>query len=172
MPPSRHHTIRWEPSGTGCSSASTMAPTSISTKPTTGDGTSCTASSNAYVALVERILPGGTRDECIDQLNLDPRYVVEGADNFLAWSQGIVDRTIDDLDGVYFDIPEPLLRCQAMAAPAGGPDTTYYTAPSEDFSRPGQIWHQVAGKTTSRSGMLCRPRITRVFPATISNSPR
>ena len=98
-------------------------------------------------ALVERILPGGTRDECIDRLNIDPRYVVEGADNFVAWNQEVVDRTIEDLNGVYFEIPEPLRRCQAMGAPAGGPDTAYYTAPSEDFSRPGQIWHPVAGKT-------------------------
>ena len=96
--------------------------------------------------LVERILPGSSRDECIDQLKRDPRYVVEGADNFIAWSQEVIDRTIDDLDGRYFQIAEPLHRCQAMAAPAGGPDATYYTPPSEDFSRPGQIWHPVAGK--------------------------
>ncbi|MGZ4724540.1 MAG: DUF885 domain-containing protein, partial [Ilumatobacteraceae bacterium] len=44
-------------------------------------------------------------------------------------------------------IPEPLRRCQSMATPAGGPNTTYYTPPSEDFSRPGQIWHPVEGKT-------------------------
>jgi uncharacterized protein (DUF885 family) len=97
-------------------------------------------------ALVERIVPGASRDDCIDQLKRDPRYVVEGADNFLAWSQGVIDRTIDDLDGRYFAIAKPLRRCQAMAAPAGGPETTYYTPPSEDFTRPGQIWHQVAGK--------------------------
>jgi uncharacterized protein (DUF885 family) len=34
-----------------------------------------------------------------------------------------------------------------MPAPAGGPNTAYYTTPSEDFSRPGQIWHPVSGKT-------------------------
>lgn len=97
-------------------------------------------------ALAERILPGSSRDECIDQLKKDPRYVVEGADNFIAWSQDVIDRTIDDLDGRYFQIAEPVRRCQAMAGPAGGPDITYYTPPSEDFSRPGQIWHPVAGK--------------------------
>ncbi len=97
-------------------------------------------------SLVERILPGASRDECIEQLKNDPRYVVHGADNFLAWSQDVIDRTIDDLDGKYFQIAEPLRRCQAMAAPAGGPDATYYTPPTEDFSRPGQIWHPVAGK--------------------------
>ncbi len=97
-------------------------------------------------SLVERILPGASRDECIEQLKHDPRYVVQGADNFLAWSQDVIDRTIDNLDGKYFQIAEPLRRCQAMAAPAGGPDATYYTPPTEDFSRPGQIWHPVAGK--------------------------
>ena len=33
-----------------------------------------------------------------------------------------------------------------MPAPVGGPDVSYYTSPSEDFSRPGQIWLPVAGK--------------------------
>ncbi|MEO7370072.1 MAG: DUF885 domain-containing protein [Ilumatobacteraceae bacterium] len=98
-------------------------------------------------ALVELIMPGTTRDECIDRLKRDPRYVVEGGDNFIAWSQDVIDRTIAELDGNYFDIPAPLHRCQAMAAPAGGPAATYYTPPSEDFSRPGQIWHPVSGKT-------------------------
>jgi uncharacterized protein (DUF885 family) len=97
-------------------------------------------------SLADRILPGASRDECIEQLKNDPRYVVEGADNFIAWSQDMIDRTIDDLAGTYFEIAEPLRRCQAMAAPAGGPDATYYTPPTEDFSRPGQIWHPVAGK--------------------------
>ena len=97
-------------------------------------------------SLADRILPGGSRDECIEQLKNDPRYVVEGADNFIAWSQDMIDRTIDDLAGTYFEIAEPLRRCQAMAAPEGGPDATYYTPPTEDFSRPGQIWHPVAGK--------------------------
>ena len=36
------------PSGTGCSSATTTAPTSTSTRPTNGAGTSCTASSSAW----------------------------------------------------------------------------------------------------------------------------
>jgi uncharacterized protein (DUF885 family) len=97
-------------------------------------------------ALVERIRPGASQDECIEHLKNDPRYFVEGADRFVAWSQELIDRTIDDLNGAYFEIAEPLRRCQAMAAPAGGPDSTYYTQPSEDFSRPGQVWHAVAGK--------------------------
>lgn len=99
-------------------------------------------------SLVQRISPGASRDECIDMVKKDPRYVIEGADNFISWSQDVIDRTIDDLDGKYFEIADPLRRCQAMPAPAGGPDVTYYTAPSEDFSRPGQIWHPVTGRTS------------------------
>jgi uncharacterized protein (DUF885 family) len=97
--------------------------------------------------LVERILPGASRDECIGQLKTDPLYVIEGASNFIAWSQDVIDRTMEEVNGDYFDIAEPLRHCQAMPAPAGGPDSTYYTAPSEDFARPGQIWHHVTGKT-------------------------
>lgn len=97
--------------------------------------------------LVERIRPGASRDECIAELNVDPRYMIEGGDNFVAWSQDVIDRTIDELDGTYFEIADPLRRCQAMPAPEGGPDITYYTSPSEDFGRPGQIWHPVSGKT-------------------------
>ena len=97
--------------------------------------------------LVEQILPGASRDECIDRLNTAPAYVVEGADNFVAWNQDLIDRTIAELDGKYFEIAPPLRRCQSMAAPVGGPNTAYYTPPNEDFSRPGQIWHPVAGRT-------------------------
>ncbi len=97
--------------------------------------------------LAEQIVPGSSLAECVEQLKTDPRYVVDGVDNFLAWNQDVIDRTIADLHGPYFDIPEPLRRCQSMAIPAGGPNTTYYTPPSEDFTRPGQIWHPVEGKT-------------------------
>ena len=97
--------------------------------------------------VVERIRPGATLRECVERLGTDPRYVIEGAERFVAWNQEVIDRTIADLDGTYFEIAEPLRRCQSMATPAGGPATTYYTPPSEDFTRPGQIWHPVEGKT-------------------------
>ncbi|MGZ4771354.1 MAG: DUF885 domain-containing protein [Ilumatobacteraceae bacterium] len=97
--------------------------------------------------LADQIVPDSSLAECVERLKTDPRYVVEGVDNFLAWNQEIIDRTIADLHGRFFDIPEPLRRCQSMATPAGGPNTTYYTPPSEDFTRPGQIWHPVEGKT-------------------------
>jgi len=96
--------------------------------------------------LIEQISPGSSRDECIEQLKTDPQRSVHGADRFVGWGQELIERTIDELDGTYFEIAAPLRRCQAMPAPAGGPDISYYTPPSEDFSRPGQIWLPVTGK--------------------------
>ena len=98
--------------------------------------------------LVEQISAGSSRDECIAQLKTDPDRVIRGADGFVAWSQELIERTIEELNGTYFEIADPLRRCQAMPAPVGGPDISYYTSPNEDFSRPGQIWLPVAGKET------------------------
>jgi uncharacterized protein (DUF885 family) len=61
--------------------------------------------------------------------------------------QDLMDRTIDELDGVHFDIPGPVRRVEAMIAPPGGAAAMYYTGPSEDFSRPGRTWYPTLGKT-------------------------
>jgi len=56
--------------------------------------------------------------------------------------QGLADRTVRDLAGAHFDIPEEIRRIECRIAPThdGG---IYYTGPSEDFSRPGQMWWAV-----------------------------
>ena len=127
---------------------------------------------SAHVGAGRADTAGRIRDECIDQLKIDPRYMVEGASNFLAWSQDVIDRTIEEVNGEYFDIAEPLQRCQAMPAPAGGPDAMYYTAPSEDFSRPGQIWHHVTGKTHFPLWEALSTEYHGACRAITSNSPR
>jgi uncharacterized protein (DUF885 family) len=58
-----------------------------------------------------------------------------------------MDRTIADLDGTHFDIPEPLTKVEAMIAPPGGAAAAYYTGPAEDFSRPGRTWYPTQGRT-------------------------
>jgi uncharacterized protein (DUF885 family) len=67
---------------------------------------------------------------------------IDGRENFRAWMQELADRTISQLHGTHFDIPEPAHRIEAMIAPAddGG---IYYTEPSEDWSRPGRLWWSV-----------------------------
>lgn len=95
----------------------------------------------------DQILPGSSWAEAVEHLENDPRYVIEGVDDFQAWNQELIDTTIAELDGVHFDIAEPLRRCEAMIAPPGGAAAMYYTGPSEDLARPGRTWYPTLGKT-------------------------
>ena len=95
----------------------------------------------------ERILPGATIPEVIEHLETDEHRVIDGVDKFRRWLQELIDRSISELNGTHFDMAEPLRRCEAMIAPAGGSAAMYYTGPSEDFSRPGRTWYPTLGKT-------------------------
>ena len=95
----------------------------------------------------ERILPGESLGEVIASLESDPARSIEGEDNLRAWLQDLMDTTISELNGVHFDIPEPVQRVEAMIAEPGGAAAMYYTGPSEDFSRPGRTWYPTLGKT-------------------------
>jgi uncharacterized protein (DUF885 family) len=88
------------------------------------------------------IRPGATREEAIAILDKDPARRIEGRENFRAWMQELAERTISQLHGKHFDIPEPAQRIEAMIAPVndGG---IYYSEPSEDWSRPGRMWWSV-----------------------------
>ena len=54
--------------------------------------------------VAERILPGGAVDEVIEHLDHDPTRTIDGVDEFQAWNQGLIDRTIEEMGGTYFDI--------------------------------------------------------------------
>ena len=97
--------------------------------------------------VAERILPGERLDAVIEHLERDPGRAIEGVDEFRQWLQDLLDTTIAELDGVDFDIPDPVKRVEAMIAPPGGAAAMYYTGPSEDFSRPGRTWYPTLGKT-------------------------
>ncbi len=95
----------------------------------------------------ERILPGESVTTVIEHLDRDSTRSIEGVDEFRQWNQELIDRTMSELNGVHFDIAEPLQRCEAMIAPPGGAAAMYYTGPSEDFSRPGRTWYPTLGET-------------------------
>jgi len=88
------------------------------------------------------IKPGASADEAMDLLDNDPKRRIAGRENFRAWMQELAERTIADLDGVHFDIPEQALRIEACLAPTGD-GGVYYTGPSEDWARPGRMWWSV-----------------------------
>jgi uncharacterized protein (DUF885 family) len=60
------------------------------------------------------------------------------------------DRSVVELNGVHFDIPEEIHRIECCLAPThdGG---IYYTGPSEDFTRPGRMWWAVPDGQTEFS---------------------
>jgi uncharacterized protein (DUF885 family) len=93
----------------------------------------------AEMARVSNLIqPGATVEQAMAILDEDPAWRVEGRENFRAWMQELAERTISELHGTHFDIPQPAHRIEAVIAPTndGG---MYYTEPSEDWSRPGRM---------------------------------
>lgn len=102
---------------------------------------------HAMRTAAERILPGEPLPAVIEHLENDATRTIEGEDALRDWLQALIDRTIAEMDGVHFDIPDAIKRCEAMIAPPGGAAAMYYTGPSEDFSRPGRTWYPTLGRT-------------------------
>ncbi|HEY3008668.1 MAG TPA: DUF885 domain-containing protein [Micromonosporaceae bacterium] len=86
--------------------------------------------------------PGASVDDAVAALDSDPARNVAGKDAFRDWMQALADKSIADLHGTHFDIPEQVRRIECCLAPTsdGG---IYYTGPSEDFTRPGRMWWAV-----------------------------
>lgn len=92
--------------------------------------------------------PGATVAAAVRALDEDPARTLHGTDALKAWMQATADEAVAALNGVHFDIPEPLRAVEAMIAPtqSGG---IYYTGPTDDFSRPGRMWWSVPPGVTS-----------------------
>ncbi|MDO4911007.1 MAG: DUF885 domain-containing protein [Corynebacterium sp.] len=75
-------------------------------------------------------------------LDQEEKYTIRGVDALRDWMQATADQVIADMNGVNFDIPEPVQRIEACIDPAGT-GGIFYTGPSEDFSRPGRMWWSV-----------------------------
>ncbi|HET9896082.1 MAG TPA: DUF885 domain-containing protein [Streptosporangiaceae bacterium] len=94
----------------------------------------------------ERIVPGASAREAMDYLNANGE-AVEGVDAIRAKLQQMMDDAIADLDGTHFDIAAPVRTVEARIAPEGSAAAPYYTAPSNDFSRPGRTCLPTLGRT-------------------------
>ena len=90
--------------------------------------------------------PGASIDQAVAALDADPARNIPGKEAFRAWMQALADKAIAELNGTHFDIEPPARRIECCLTPTsdGG---IYYTAPSEDFSRPGRTWYPTLGKT-------------------------
>ena len=91
-------------------------------------------------AVANRIKPGASPAEAAAVLDADPRYRVHGRAEFEAWMQRLSDEALESLRGKHFDISDRVMALECLIAPPGGGVGAYYTAPSEDFGRPGRMW--------------------------------
>ncbi|MCU1614261.1 MAG: uncharacterized protein JWO98_1801 [Frankiales bacterium] len=89
--------------------------------------------------VAEEIAPGQGIAGAMAALDADPARILHGRAALQAWLQDTADRAIQALDGVHFDIPEPVRRIEGRLTPTSG-QGVYYSGPTEDFSRPGQMW--------------------------------
>jgi uncharacterized protein (DUF885 family) len=94
-------------------------------------------------AVADRIKPGAGIAEAAAALDADPRYQLTGQPALVSWMQELSDQALADLRDVHFEIPDELMRLDCRIAPPGGPVGAYYTSPTDDFSRPGQMWWSV-----------------------------
>ncbi|MER5786547.1 DUF885 domain-containing protein [Streptomyces mobaraensis] len=95
----------------------------------------------------EKILPGArTPWEALAHLDEHGTHI-EGVEETREWLQGLMDEAIEALDGTHFDLAERVKRVESRIAPPGGAAAPYYTAPSEDFTRPGRTWLPTMGLT-------------------------
>ncbi|WP_333770609.1 DUF885 domain-containing protein [Streptomyces sp. IBSBF 2435] len=93
-----------------------------------------------------KILPGKDPWEVLAHLD-GHGQAIEGVEEVREWLQGIMDEAIDALDGTHFDLADRVKKVEARIAPPGGAAAPYYTAPSEDFTRPGRTWLPTMGRT-------------------------
>ncbi|WP_031076795.1 DUF885 domain-containing protein [Streptomyces sp. NRRL WC-3742] len=93
----------------------------------------------------EKVLPGQGPMAAMKWLETDGP-AVEGSENAREYLQGLMDQAIRDLQGIHFDLAEPVTRVESRLAPAGSAAAPYYTQPSLDFSRPGRTWLPVLGE--------------------------
>lgn len=80
--------------------------------------------------------PGATVADAVRTLNADPATQLHSTEALQEWMQATSQWAIEELDGVHFDIPEPVKTLECRIAPSQT-GAIYYTGPAEDWSRPG-----------------------------------
>jgi len=98
-------------------------------------------------AEAERILPGSTPQEAMRHLDSHGE-VVDGVEAVRERLQQQMDQAMASLSEVHFDLADPIKVVEARIAPPGSAAAPYYTAPSQDFARPGRTWLPTLGRTT------------------------
>ncbi|MEV6489005.1 DUF885 domain-containing protein, partial [Actinoplanes sp. NPDC051633] len=86
--------------------------------------------------------PASSIADGVAALDADARRWIAGKEAFRDWMQQLADRATDELGGTHFEIDPRMRTLECCLAPTSD-GSIYYTAPSEDFSRPGRMWWAV-----------------------------
>ncbi len=89
---------------------------------------------------VTEIGAGASTSETAAALDADPRYQLLGRKQFQKWLRSQQDHALRGLDGVHFEITETVRRLENRVSAEQGGVVAYYTPPTSDLARPGQIW--------------------------------
>jgi uncharacterized protein (DUF885 family) len=95
----------------------------------------------------DRVQAGADYAQVVEMLGNDRSRGIDGVNAWKAWLQDLTDRTIESLDGMHFDIAEPLRRCEVGIPPEGSAAAPHYTPPGDGFVRPGRIWFPTVGRS-------------------------
>lgn len=87
------------------------------------------------------IAPSASVSEVLEILKTDPTRVAQSGEEFLAIMDARQQQALADLNGAHFDVPEQIRTINVRFAPPGNSLGAWYTAPTEDFSRPGEVWY-------------------------------
>jgi uncharacterized protein (DUF885 family) len=92
------------------------------------------------------IVPGGTPAQAAAALDASAEHTVEGPAALLAHLEAVTAEGFEVADR-WFAIDPAIRRCDVRLAGPGSAAAPYYTAPSEDLSRPGTTWYPTLGKS-------------------------
>lgn len=89
--------------------------------------------------------PDASVNEVIALLETDSSRVVH-RDEFPEFVQRRLEQAVVELDGVHFDVPDPIKPITVSLAPPGGSLGAWYVNPSADWERPGSVWYSVGSR--------------------------
>lgn len=91
--------------------------------------------------VAHQIRPGATVREALETLKTDPARLAHSGEEFLEIMDARQRQALAELNGAHFDVPEQIQTINVKFAPPGNMLGAWYTAPTEDFSRPGEVWY-------------------------------
>lgn len=100
------------------------------------------------VAVAAQIDPEVPLAGVVSLLKTDPARSARNPDHFIQLMTERQHLALAELDGVHFDVPEPIKQISVKIAPPGGSLGAYYVQPSEDYTRPGTVWYSLGNQQT------------------------